>query len=122
MMRRGEGEGSFEFDGKTWTLRLDFNAMADFEAETGRPFLTTLEAMGEGTAPMGDIRLLFWAMLRDHHPDVTIRQAGRMVTSGMDALSAASLSALPSGSDAEVPDAGGPDAGGKPQAATAQAA
>lgn len=104
MMRRDEGEASFEFEGATWRLRFDFNAMCDFQETTGKPIFATLEAMEAGGADPFDIRALFWVMLRDAHPDVTLRQAGRMVTQGMAALQAAALSALPSADPANEGD------------------
>lgn len=120
MTRRGEGEATFQADGKTWRLRFDFNAMADFEAETGKRIFDVLEGMEEGaakSASASDVRALFWAMLREHHPDVTLRDAGRMVTQGMEALNAAALSALPS----PEPESEESDAE-KPKAATGRAA
>lgn len=117
MTRRGEGEATFDFGGKTWTLRLDFNAMADFEEQTGKGFLLTLEAMGTGAASANDIRALFWAMLQDHHPELTIREAGRMVTAGMSALNQAAISAMPSAEPEEETATAG-----KTKAVTAPAA
>jgi uncharacterized protein YbjT (DUF2867 family) len=120
MMRRGEAEASFEFDGKTWTIRLDFNAMADFEDNTGKDLLATMEAMSKGDAPPADMRAAVWAMLLDHHPDVTIRQAGRMVGVGMEALGRAAVSGLPTSSEAPSDEVSGGE--GKLKAATAPAA
>ncbi|NEX45185.1 gene transfer agent family protein [Pseudotabrizicola algicola] len=117
MTRRDEGEASFECDGEIWRLRFDFNAMCDFQEATGKPIFATLEAMEAGGADPADIRALFWAMLRDAHPDITLRQAGRMVTQGMGALQKAAMSALPSAQ----PDEGG-EQPEKPKAAPSRAA
>lgn len=106
MTRRNEGEATFEADGQTWRLRFDFNAMADFEAETGKNALQALEGMETGTASAQDIRALVWAALRDGHPDVTLRQAGRLVVEGLQAFQKAAVSALPSPSDQPEGDVG----------------
>jgi hypothetical protein len=95
MTRRGEGEASFDYDGKSWKLRLDFNAMADFEEKTGKDCLATLEEMASGRVPATEVRVLVWAMLQDHHPGVTIREAGRMAKLALAALNATVASAMP---------------------------
>jgi hypothetical protein len=101
MGRRNEGEATFEADGQTWHVRLDFNAMADFEAETGKNAIAVLETMEGGDASALDIRALFWAGLREHHPDVTLHQAGRLVIAGMEALQSVTSTALPSPEDGD---------------------
>lgn len=117
MSRRGDGEATFEAEGRTWRLRFDFNAMADFEAEAGKGAFDVLEAMQTGKAKATEIRLLFWATLREHHPEITIREAGRMIFAGMEAFHAAAASAMP------APEPGGEgESAGKTQAAASPAA
>ena len=94
-MRRGEGEATFTADGQEWHLRFDFNAMADFEIATGKNAMAALAAMEGDSISAVDVRALFWAALKSHHPDITIEQAGRMVLSGMQAFQAAAASAMP---------------------------
>jgi len=97
MSGRGRGEATFDFDGKAYTLRFDFNTICDFQEATGKEIFQTLEQMESGKADPADIRALFWAMLRDHHPEASLRDAGRMVTAGLKAMQGAALAGLPSG-------------------------
>ncbi len=55
-------------------LKFDFNALADFEAEVGRPFSSIGEAAG-----IREIRAMLWAGLRHKYPKVTVREAGDMI-------------------------------------------
>lgn len=77
-MDRIEGEvSSVQSDG-TFRLRFDFNVMADFEAQTGRNALAALSTENLSALSAGDIRLMIHLCLRDHHPDLTERDAGRI--------------------------------------------
>jgi hypothetical protein len=115
MTRRGEGEATFEADGKTWTLRFDFNAMVDFEEATGGKIFDMLASMESGTASPAALRALIWAMLRDHHPDITLHEAGKIAKAGLRAMNAAALSGLPNSDPAGE---NGEDSAEKPLAAT----
>lgn len=95
MTRRDEGESTFDYEGQTFRLRFDFNAMVDFEELTDKRMLTVLDEMSEGTARAKDTRALFWAMLQKHHRGITQEAAGEMVLVGMAALMAAAESAMP---------------------------
>jgi len=61
-----------ELGGKTRTLLLDFNALADFEEATGVNVLQT----GFDEFGARHMRALIWAGLLHEEPDVTIRQVG----------------------------------------------
>jgi hypothetical protein len=102
MGRRNEGEATFEADGQTWRMRFDFNAMADFEEETGQNALAVLQAMEAGKVSAIHIRALFYAALREHHPDITLRQAGRLVASGMEAFETAISSSMPTPQEGDI--------------------
>jgi len=103
MTRRGEGEASFEVDGKTWRLRFDWNTLADFEQASGKVATTVIDAMGDGTGTMTDVRAMFWAALQEHHPGVGLREAGRLVAAGMQAFHRAAKSGLPGADDEADP-------------------
>lgn len=90
-----------------WTLRFDFNALCDFEAETGKNALEFLEQMDAAAYPSAsDMRCLFWCGLRQAHPDATLQDAGRLMGQNPTALTAALDAAMPDSSD------GGGDSGG----------
>lgn len=81
--------------GQAYRLRFDMNALADFEDATD---LNALEALQEaGKLRAGVLRKLFWCGLKQCHPEIDERTAGRMAT--MDALGKAFGASLP---DAKV--------------------
>jgi hypothetical protein len=115
-MPRGDGEATFDVDGTTWRLRFDFNALLDFEralkAETADADLREVLGRAEtGKLTIAETRLLFWAMLQEHHPEATVRVAGRLVIAGMQAMNRAMAAAA----DDAAPRRVGPDAAGKPK-------
>lgn len=104
-----KGEVGFEVDDKTYTLLLDINALCIVEERLGIKSITELE-FGEGMS-IRTIRSIFWAGLQEHHPDLTEKEAGRLMT-GLGATVAA----------AHVMDAvrlAFPESKGRPQAAAA---
>ena len=95
MTRRDEGESTFDYEGQTWRLRFDFNAMVDFEELTGKRMQGVLDEMSEGIQTAKDTRALFWAMLQKYHRGIAPESAGEMLLAGMGALMAAAESAMP---------------------------
>lgn len=73
-----------ELGGKERTLRFDFNALADIEAETGRPamefFNDLLVTEQEGRqVRITDLIVLLWAGLRHEDETLTKREVGSWV-------------------------------------------
>lgn len=98
-----KGEIRVPCGGRIWTMCLDFNALCDFEEETGRNAIEVLAAIegGEGVR-LSDMRVLVHCALRRHHPDATLIDAGDVVQASPDALAEAMTAAAPpapSGSD-----------------------
>ena len=92
MAKRAKGEVSFEHEGKTFTLCVDFNALAEFEDLAGVP--NAIEALGQ---PLGAkmLRAMFCAALRAHHPEITLETAGEMLLPNVDKLQEALGAAFP---------------------------
>ncbi|MBU2936982.1 MULTISPECIES: hypothetical protein [Pacificibacter] len=94
-------------DGTNWTLLCDFNAMIDFQEETGQDateFLEKLEQRGAKDAPsmatlMPLMRKFIWACLVQSHPDATLRDAGRIISVAPNALMNAVGAAFPDSED-----------------------
>ncbi|MGJ8561685.1 MAG: hypothetical protein ACSHX3_15755 [Litorimonas sp.] len=94
-------------DGANWTLLCDFNAMIDFQEETGQDateFLEKLEQRGAEDAPsmatlMPLMRKFIWACLVQSHPDATLRDAGRIISVAPNALMNAVGAAFPDSED-----------------------
>jgi hypothetical protein len=96
------GEVSFSVGTDDFTLRWDVNAMCHLEGTTGRGVNSIAREMAQWAPPMDAkgkqlpetpeqalqradrvrmslVRAVFWAMLRDRHPDVDIAKAGDMI-------------------------------------------
>lgn len=88
----------------TWTIRLDFNALAEFEEKTGKSAFEELAKIEAGNGTVVMLRHFVWSCLRYHHPDVTLGQAGDVLSADPQALSDAIQAAFDSqaeGEDAE---------------------
>lgn len=106
MANKFKGEVQVVVDGVTYTLRMDMNAMCAFEELTGKKAIPTLEAMEVegGMGSVSDMRAFMWAMLQEDHPEVTLKDAGRIMSENVDALGEAIAAAAP---EAEPTDAAG---------------
>lgn len=89
------GEIGITHDGISYTLVLDFNALCDFEGETGKNALTVLEGMETGGVNASDLRALMWAALRQNHPDMTLALAGQILSRNVDAIGKLSGAMMP---------------------------
>jgi hypothetical protein len=90
------GEATARVDGKVYTLRLDFNAMCDFEERTGRDAIGVLADFEfGGKTRISDLRALVHAMLLRHHPDATLALAGDILSQDSTALMEAVKAATP---------------------------
>lgn len=116
MANRQKGEVSLVIDGRTFTLVLNTNAMAEIEDQLSRidgkdrnwDFFAS-RLMDPKKAGVRDVRLLMWGMTREHHADITLADAGRLVDAagGMAALGdllvpSAAAAATPDPADVEA--------------------
>lgn len=106
-------EVGVEVGKKVWTLRLDMNALAEFEEATGQNALGAIETFEQGEVSIVKLRHLIWASLKYHHPDVTLAQAGDVISQDPDALGRALASFMPKADD---PGVGEGEARGKKKA------
>ena len=113
MARRNDGVVAFDVDGKTWRLVCDMNALADFEVMFGVNALEVLDGDPKKLSATY-MRGLFWAMLQEHHPDVSVREAGKLLAVAQDKMGEALLAAFP----APEPPASDDDTGKPPASQT----
>ena len=73
------GEASFEADGRTYRLLYIWNAAAEFEEVAGRPLSDALLDVAREKLSAKSLRAMLWAGLREHHGDVTLQEAGRLI-------------------------------------------
>lgn len=90
-----KGEVSLQHEGETYEMVLDFNALCDFEGETGKNALTALQGFEDGNINASDMRALMWAGLRQKHPEITLREAGEILGSNAGAIEQAAAAAAP---------------------------
>lgn len=86
-------------------LVLDYNAFAEFEDLTGRPALDVIAGFQTGAARVSDIRALVFACLRRHHPDLTVHDAGDILSEEPDIFMKVLSAAAP---EPETPSGNGP--------------
>lgn len=99
MANEFKGEIAMKYEGKSYRMVLDFNAMCDFEAETGKNALVALEGMERGEINASDTRALMWAGLRQYHEDMTLPLAGKILSKNIDAVARAASASMPEGED-----------------------
>lgn len=100
MSNRFLGEASAQVDGKVWTLRCDFNAMAEFEGATGQDAMTAFEAAEDGEVSVVDLRHLVRACLLRHHPEATLRDAGDVLSQDMGVVQRLIAASMPTEGEA----------------------
>ncbi|MBN7777780.1 hypothetical protein JYP49_14360 [Nitratireductor aquimarinus] len=66
-----------------YTLSFSINAMCELEDAFGKPVMEVIEDFQnvgtKGAAPsIKTVRTLIWAALIDHHPEMTVEDAGRI--------------------------------------------
>lgn len=72
------GDVAFKIGGKTYTFRLGVNGLCLVEAEADASATDVIQRIM--TKPrLTDIRLLFWAGLQEHHPEIDKNGAGDLV-------------------------------------------
>jgi hypothetical protein len=81
LANRFKGEVAFEAGEASYTMRFSANALCELEdaLEMGVNTVATQLANPESMR-LKMVRVVFWAGLRDHHPDITLHQAGEIIT------------------------------------------
>ncbi len=110
MANRERGEVEIQADGKTYTLKLDVNAMVALEELFSTPqremaFAEIWQRVQAGSLKY--VRGFLWAMLQHHHAGLTLSQVGTVLdhigTEDMaKTLQAAGLAATPDARDVEA--------------------
>lgn len=81
------GEVAVEFEGCTYTLRMDMNALCHFEDLTGTSAMEAIQHIEQGNlSNIKMLRALVFASLMENHPDATEQLAGRILSSDLELL------------------------------------
>lgn len=94
MVNHFKGEGEVKVDGKIWRLRFDFNVLADLET-SGRRAGDVLAEIDGVMPSIGTLRMVCHLMLRRHHPDATLEDAGDILSEDAGAVMAVIRAANP---------------------------
>lgn len=92
-------------DGRTLTMVFDMNTWADAEDETGLKLDALLDGLKSNSLSAKQQRALFWCALKEHHPEIDLREAGRLFVELAEAMSKAMESSMPveeAGDEAEA--------------------
>lgn len=100
------GEVTLTHEGQDYTMVLDFNALCEYEDATDQEWRSFFKKLEDGTVRATELRAMVWAGLRAHHPDITLAQAGDVLSSNSDAVIRAAVATLP-------PDKGADPAAGE---------
>ena len=73
------GEASFEVEGKAYRVRFSWNAAAEYEEAAGKPLSDALFDIARERLSARSLRAMLWAGLQEHHQDVTLKEAGRLI-------------------------------------------
>jgi hypothetical protein len=79
MANKLKGEVGFEADGQSYTLVFSVNALCELEDKLGASVSDIGGLLTRGKR-FSTIRTVFWAGLVDHHPDLALKDAGRIIT------------------------------------------
>lgn len=115
MANRVRGEVAFEASGKTWTLRYSTNSLCELEDALGLPVNKIIAGLQDrDNVRIKTIRAVVWAGLRDRHAEITLAEAGELISdAGLGPMTtkvgeafAAAFPETESGEDAARPPTG----------------
>jgi hypothetical protein len=79
MANKLKGEVGFDVDGARYTLAFSINALCELEEKLGGA-VVDLGTMMTGGKRFSTMRSVFWCGLTEHHPELTEKEAGKIMT------------------------------------------
>jgi hypothetical protein len=80
MANPNKGEIAFDVDGKRYTLRYSIDAICSLEAEAGKGMVALIgELQDPSKMSLTLARQVLWAGLLEHHPELTVKEAGELI-------------------------------------------
>ncbi len=73
------GEASFDIGDRAYRVRYSWNAAATYEDAAGMPLSDALLDIAREKLSARSLRAMLWAGLQEHHADVTLKDAGRLI-------------------------------------------
>lgn len=75
-----KGEVELKAGDRAYVLRFSIDAICHLEAATGKPFAVTASEMSNpDKASMTLVRMLLHAGLQEHHPELSLKEAGEII-------------------------------------------
>lgn len=75
-----KGEVSFPVDDKTYILQFTIDAICSLEAENGKGIIGLIsELQDPSKVSLTLARQMLWAGLQEHHPEITVKEAGELI-------------------------------------------
>lgn len=80
MANKNKGEVALKAGEKEYILRFSANALCDLESSTGKTIMQIMDGVKNiENLSMTTVRAMLWAGLKEHHPEVTIMDAGNII-------------------------------------------
>lgn len=95
MANAARGHVALKAGGRELTLACSTNAICELEDASGVTAAEFFSRVGVENPSVKDLRTLFWALLRQHHPEVSISEAGALIDeAGLAEVAAALFEAV----------------------------
>lgn len=95
------GEVDIKAADVAYKLRMDFNAMCEFEDVTGKNALDAFADFEAGKISVKNLRAMMYAFLKHHQPEITLEKAGDILSENMDAMQEVVAASMPSAREAD---------------------
>lgn len=74
------GQATFTVDGKTYTMRGSIDAICALESISGKGMIAIIRELSDPELmSLSLTRQVLWAMLQEHHPEMTLQDAGELI-------------------------------------------
>lgn len=95
MANKIKGVITLDYDGQTYPMALDFNALAEFEEMAAVPSALEFIAVEGNIQNARMTRMLFWCGLRQFTPEMPIELAGKILSTNLARLGDVLRTAFP---------------------------
>lgn len=79
MANRHKGDVSVKVGEREFIFRFSIDALCQLEEQTGKTIIEIGQILNSGRIGVTLTRSLVWAALREHHPEITLKEAGEML-------------------------------------------
>lgn len=92
MANKNKGEVEFKAGGETYKLRFSIDSLCELEDLSGKGIAALAQELSDpAKVSIKLMRQVFWAGLRDNHPDINLKAAGELIVEAGGMLPVAEL-------------------------------